>query len=223
MLIEKTVVTGFEAALRGARNAMNSWDKSDSSFRGPGGYILETKEYGDIVSDFMIVGSNDLDLFRQLTKRGDSHSKFMRLITVSVDMTLPRYIHQEMDTYKVGTTRLSCSTRPNTLKKIAFTEDMFQIDTYDLVTLQRFDEIISYLNGLTSQYVKTKDKNYLRQIKKLLPESYLQKSTYGMNYQVLRHIYNDRKSHWLKEWEVICDWIKMLPLSFLVTGEIDEA
>lgn len=223
MKIEKTEIFGFRGALRGMRNAMSSWDKSDSEF-----YAAISNEWiipagvpegMDITApEQPIIGPNDLKLARVLSKQADSHSKYLRQINISVDITIPRYIWQELDTYKVGTVRNSCSTRPSELKKMAFTLDMFEtagLETDDLIVLQA---ILSRLNIRQMEYWEAigtsnpKEATRIARImKKLLPEALLQKATYTLNYQVAQHIYFDRKDHWLSEWQTICGWIASLP------------
>lgn len=215
--IENVDVHGVARAIYSARNAMNSWDKSDSRFE----------------TDTM--GENDLKLAKQLVKAGTDHSKFMRMITVTCDITAPRYWWTEFDTYKVGTVRNSCSTM-HTIHKKEFTLDDFshehliseetQTENERLVELPytyALEAIISFLNGAREMYIETKDKKYWWQIIQLLPSSYNQRSTVQLNYAVLRNIYHARKGHKLDEWKIFCKWIEEeLPYSELITMGCSE-
>lgn len=218
--IENYDVMGWEHAIRGMRNPMNSWDKSDSQFY---------KGYIDII------GENDLNLMRKLAKAGTDHRKFMRMIVVYVDITAPLYWWKEFDTYKVATVANSCST----MHKIAdkeFTLDDFShehlIEHHCFVAGTNTISIMSSvsflkmtcdtLNIFRKCYLKTKDKKYWWQMIQLLPSSYNQKRTIMLNYEVLANIYKSRKNHKLDEWHEFCDWIKKLPYSELITGEFEE-
>ena len=204
--IEKTEFAGFEAAIRGARNPMNSWDKSDTV---PG--------YGDNGCD-AIIGENDLGLLKRLRKAGTDHRKFMRMIVVWCDITAPLYWWKEFDTYKVGTVANSCSTmhkihaRPFTL--MDFSHEHLEPECRGLLIT-----VISYLNIEREYFVKSKSKTDWYQMIQLLPTSYNQKRTVMLNYEVLANIYHSRKNHKLEEWHTFCDWIKTLPYSELITGE----
>lgn len=211
--IEKTVVFGFEAAIRGMRNPMNSWDKSDS-------FVL-AHENGNLLN--LQVGKNDLKLMQSLVKAGTDHSKFMRMINVTMDITAPMYWAKEMDTYKVGTVRDSCSTMHKIHSK-EFTLDDFSHEHLieNLYNVEGFldvkeplgvlqQDIIPMLNFYRERYLKTKDKKYWWQMIQLLPSSYNQKFTWQANYQVLRNIYFSRKNHKLDEWVKFCNTIKQLP------------
>ena len=211
--IEKTVVFGFEAAIRGMRNPMNSWDKSDS-------FVL-AHENGNLLN--LQVGKNDLKLMQSLVKAGTDHSKFMRMINVTMDITAPMYWAKEMDTYKVGTVRDSCSTmhkihsKEFTLEDFShehLIENLYNVEGFldvkePLGVLQQ--DIIPMLNFYRERYLKTKDKKYWWQMIQLLPSSYNQKFTWQANYQVLRNIYFSRKNHKLDEWVKFCNTIKQLP------------
>lgn len=217
MKIENTEVYGFRAAVDGSRNAMNSWDKEDSIFwydtLGPGGSHIFATETPKL-------GTEDLKLLSSLVRAGPEHAKFNRVIQVWVDMELPRYIHQEMDTYKISTTKLSCSTRPPSLKKTVFTLDMFETNGLTDKDMVFLGGVINYLNSLINDYWTSNDKSILRRLKKLLPEAYIQRATFNFNYQTLGNMYHQRKNHWLDEWTIICSWIKTLPYAKeLITGE----
>lgn len=225
---ENTEVMGFEAAIRGMRNPLNSWDKSDSSFED----VFEDPE--NLHTYYMKnaeIGPNDFDLMKHLRNAGTDHRKFMRMIAVYVDITAPLYWWKEFDTYKVGTVANSCST----MHKIAdkeFERDDFShdhlgedvnIDDINLnIFLDCLDQTICVLNTARAWYLETKDKKYWWQMIQLLPSSYNQRRTVMLNYEVLANIYRSRKNHKLDEWHDLCNWIKALPYSQLITGEFDE-
>lgn len=190
--IEKTDVFGWKAAIRGLRNPMNSWDKSDSGF-------------GDTT---FYVGKNDLKLMQSLAKAGNDHGKFARMINVTVDITAPLYWWKEFDTYKVGTVANSCSTMHKIHAK-EFTIDDFSHEhclDNNLIWI-----VVQELNKWREKYLETKDKKYWWQMIQLLPTSYNQKRTVQLNYQVLWSIYKARKNHRLPEWHDFCDWCESLP------------
>lgn len=220
--IENTEVYGWEAAIRGMRNPLNSWDKSDS---------LWINKEGSCWDGMFFVGNNDLKLMKQLVNAGSDHSKFMRMITVTFDITAPMYWLKEAATYKVGTVRNSCSTM-HTVHKKEFTLDDFScehlITTETQTENERIVELpyihalkvnISFLNAAREKYLETKDKKYWWQMIQLLPSSYNQRSTVQLNYAVLRNIYHSRKAHKLDEWVDFCKWIESLPYSELITME----
>ena len=193
-------VLGFETAVRGMRNSYNSWDKSDSDFR------LKYPE----------VGKKDYNLMKKLASSGSSHAKFRRFINVTLDITAPLYWWKEFDTYKVGTVANSCSTM-HTIHTKEFTLDDFShehLENYHLVeNLDWLELVIRILNENRKNYIATKDKKYWWQIIQLLPESYNQKRTVQLNYEVLSAIYSDRLHHKLDEWREFCKWIESLPYS----------
>lgn len=252
--IENTEVMGWEAAIRGMRNPMNSWEKSDSflcrevedgtcpedcSFRG------KCPVYG--TEDFFVLGDNDYDLMTRLRNAGTDHRKFMRMITVYLDITAPLYWWKEFDTYKVGTVANSCST----MHKIAdkefeegdfSTEHLFDAESKDVEfpiihgeehsPIWSLNMTIKMLNFYRKKYLETKTKPmkeeakraqlikaYWWQMIQLLPSSYNQKRTVMLNYEVLSNIYKSRKGHRLDEWREFCKWIESLPYSELITGE----
>ena len=248
---ENTEVMGWEAAIRGMRNPMNSWERSDT------GYVKEcsTCKYYDeedgmcraddwsgqpISTDNCYkfrIGPNDLDLMKCLRNVGTDHRKFMRMITVYVDITAPLYWWKEFDTYKVGTVANSCST----MHKIAdkeFTLEDFSTEHLYFDELEFFKELIDRLNGVRELHLESKKKEDWWQMIQLLPSSYNQRRTVMMNYEVLANIYKSRKNHKLDEWAEtklvgdcpsnmypnkftngFCDWIKTLPYSELITQE----
>lgn len=233
---ENTFVSGFEAAIRGMRNPMNSWEKSDSGYCGdihcsdcPHEAEAEQADgycYRSLTN--FVVGKQDLQLMEKLANAGNDHSKFLRMINVTVDITAPRYWWTEMDTYKVGTVRNSCSTMHKIHEK-EFTLDDFsyehlkqfewKTETDETVTHKAhnfvipLENLILTLNIARNRYLETKDKDYWWQMIQLLPQSYNQRSTVQLNYQVLRTIRNsDRRNHKLDEWrEGFMQWIDNLP------------
>lgn len=200
----------WEAIIRGCRNPMNSWGKSDS-------FYPEEYRYGDLPSDAVDIGDNDLNLMKRLCSAGTDHRKFMRMITVYVDITAPLYWLKEMDQYKVGTVSNSCSTMHKIHAK-EFTLDDFSCE-YLYLPLQDLRPTIDLLNTYRERYLETKDKSDWYQIIQLLPSSYNQRRTYLLNYEVLANIYKSRRNHKLDEWHEFCDWIETLPYSELITGE----
>lgn len=227
LTIDKTETYGWEAAIRGMRNPMNSWDKSDSK------HICESCEdpwggTGYIVDTNMVdVGPNDLDLMKRLRNAGTDHRKYLRMITVYCDIIAPLYWWKEFDTYKVGTVTNSCST----MHKIQAKE--FIIDDFShehLISDCLLESVINELNiyrDIYNNYDKQTDeykfdfskKDIWWQMIQLLPSSYNQKRTVMLNYEVLANIYKSRKDHKLDEWHTFCDWIETLPYSSLITGE----
>ena len=236
--IENTEVTGWEAAIRGMRNPMNSWDKSDS-------YHWSAKLKDDkYPKERYEVGDADLNLMKRLAKAGSTDAKYRRMINVTADVTAPLYWWKEYDTYKVGTVANSCSTMHKIQAK-EFTRDDFSCehlieygDPEEVPTIavgeglstieyeiRRFwpsdilDLTISMLNRSRQMFLETKDKRYWWQMIQLLPSSYNQRRTIQLNYEVLAAIYPKRKDHKLDEWHGFCDWIRSLPYSELITLE----
>ena len=252
--IENPEVMGWEVAIRGMRNPMNSWEKSDSflcrevedgtcpedcSFRG------KCPVYG--TEDFFVLGDNDYALMKNLRNAGTDHRKFMRMITVYLDITAPLYWWKEFDTYKVGTVANSCST----MHKIAdkefeegdfSTEHLFDAESKDVEfpiihgeehsPIWSLNMTIKMLNFYRKKYLETKTKPmkeeakraqlikaYWWQMIQLLPSSYNQRRTVMLNYEVLANMYRSRRNHKLDEWHTFCDWIEELPYSELITGE----
>ncbi len=217
--IEKTEVFGWEAAIRGMRNPMNSWEKSDSMWC----YDVancEDCENCDLelcTDDKYIIGENDLELMTKLVKGGTDHSKFMRMINVTCDVTAPLYWWKEFDTYKVGTVANSCSTMHKIHEK-QFEMDDFSHENMTASGIYMLDKVIGELNVSRFEYRRTKDKKYWWDMIQLLPSSYNQKRTVQLNYQVLRNMFHARKEHKQDEWRVeFCEWIKTLPYSELIT------
>ena len=207
--IENAEVVGWEHAIRGMRNPLNSWDKSDSFWQAE----LKTEDMQEFpISPEYIVGRKDLDLMKRLVSAGTDHRKFMRMIVVYVDVTAPLYWFKEMDTYKVGTVRNSCSTM-HTITQKEFTLDDFSTEYLkgNCYSHSLFCEIINALNFHRNLYLETKDKYYWWQIIQILPSSYNQRATLMLNYEVLANIYHSRKNHKLDCWRTFCEWIETLP------------
>lgn len=227
---------GWEAAIRGMRNPMNSWEKSDSidaytryakMLRSPKTFDEDNVKYTEwlksviyVEDDSFCIGPADQKLMRKLCMAGPEHRKFMRMIFVTMDIKAPLYWWKEYDTYKVGTVADSCST----MHKIA--EKEFSINDFSIEHLHgRSTDVLSAtllaLNDYRQVYLKTKDKDIWWQIIQLLPLSYNQLRTVSMNYEVLHSMYHQRQNHKLKEWRDFCETLKGLPFSELIVG-VDE-
>ena len=193
--LERTSVMNLENAIRGARNPMNSWAKSDSAYDEKGNYIL---------------GENDLTLAKKLCRAGSDHRKFMRQILVSADITAPLYWWKEFDTYKVATVANSTSTMHKIHAK-PFELSDFSADKLSDGALAAFRAYIDYMETTRLRFVETKDKRDWYDLIQLLPSSYNQLRTVTMNYETLINIYYARRAHKLDEWHVFCDWIRTLP------------
>ncbi|MBQ9112670.1 MAG: hypothetical protein IJY08_03725 [Clostridia bacterium] len=194
--LERTSVMNFENAIRGARNPLNSWGRSDSVYDESGEYKL---------------GENDLDLARRLARAGSDHRKYLRMIFVSVDITAPLYWWKEFDTYKVGTVANSCSTMHKIHAK-AFEREDFSCDRLDEGGLRALDALIAYLEEERQKFCANKeDRQSWHNMIQLLPSSYNQMRTVTMNYENLINIYYARRNHKLAEWHTLCDWIRSLP------------
>lgn len=239
--IENTEVVGFEAASRGMRNPMNSWDRGDSGVCATHGPAkCADCAYTDCHADDIdigtkyILGPNDLDLMIRLCNAGTDHRKFMRMIVVYLDITAPLYWWKEFDTYKVGTVANSCST----MHKIADKEFTLDDFSHEHLTIRQSTDILKetvdalnvfrdvYLNGGILRYENgnmrcfgKKDKEIWWQMIQLLPSSYNQRRTVMLNYEVLANMYKSRCNHKLDEWHTVCDWIETLPYSELITGK----
>lgn len=209
--IENDEIFGWEAAIRGARNPMNSWGRMDSDF-----YI---SDYENNRYKFeCVLGPNDYNLLRKLSSAGPDHGKFMRMITVYVDITAPLYWWKEFDTYKVGTVANSCSTMHKVHDK-EFELSDFSYEHLDPVGKNSLLDTCSDLNIFRKKYLETKEKFYWWHIIQLLPSSYNQRRTIMLNYAVLKNIYKARKNHKLDEWNDFCKWIEKLPYSILITDD----
>lgn len=221
--LEKTEVMGWEQAIRGMRNPMNSWSKSDSGICKGGDDGIGCKNCANQESCHHAydhswqLGKADHELMMKLVAGGAVHAKYRRMIVVYVDITAPLYWWKEFDTYKVGTVANSCST----MHKIAakkFDIDDFSHEHLDTVTLDTLEYVITQLEYDRLRYLKTKDKDIWWQMIQLLPSSYNQKRTVMLNYEVLAGIYPMRKNHKLDEWCEFCQWIEKLPYSEIITG-----
>lgn len=223
--IENTEVMGWEHAIRGMRNPKNSWEKTDSYPAvdcGKCGKIeregICKKEDRDCTGfECFEVGPNDLKLMTTLRNAGTDHRKFMRMITVYLDITAPLYWWKEFDTYKVGTVANSCST----MHKIAakeFTLDDFSHEHLGYQSIRVLKDTIKVMNDFREEFIKDHEKVNWWQMIQLLPSSYNQKRTVMLNYEVLANIYKSRRHHKLDEWHTLCDWIESLPYSELITG-----
>ena len=226
ILIEKTKTYGWEAAIRGMRNPMNSWEQSDShpcDVTECAACPLYTRNSAcdALGSEDLILGPNDLDLAKRLATAGPDHGKFMRMITVTADLTAPLYWWKEFDTYKIGTVANSCSTMHKIHAKEFTLEDFSHEHLWDTARMQ-LEETIRVLNVFRDAFdhLAAKDqykKDCWWQMIQLLPSSYNQKRTVMLNYEVLKNIYHARKTHKLDEWRDFCGWIKSLPYSELIT------
>lgn len=201
-------VFGWDAAIRGMRNPMNSWDKSDSK------HWRERIVGHDV--EYRVVGLNDLALMKKLVKAGSDHSKFMRMINVTMDVTAPLYWWKEFDTYRVGTVANSCSTM-HTIANKEFTLDDFSHEHLMHGGLECIKNLCKDLNMCREQYLTKHDKEWWWQMIQLLPSSYNQKRTVQLNYAVLRNMYHARRNHKLDEWRDFCSWIESLPYAELIT------
>lgn len=241
--IENVDVMGWEAAIKGMRNPMNSWGKSDTKWETHWGNdrVMNTN-HKFMFDSKLVIGPNDLDLMKRLCNSGTDHRKFMRMITVYVDITAPLYWWKEFDTYKVGTVANSCST----MHKIADKEFTLEDFSYEHLNAEPYhrdwiesavvDEditsshkvwmtpldilrcTIEMLNAYRKSYLETKDKQDWWQMIQLLPSSYNQRRTIMLNYEVLTNIHKSRRNHKLDEWHTFCDWIEELPYSELIIG-----
>ena len=230
--IENTEVVGFEAAIRGMRNPMNSWEKSDSGYS----YISDVHAIidGRLVHQNpaeheFCIGLNDWDLMTRLRNAGTDHRKFMRMIVVYVDITAPLYWWKEFDTYKIGTVANSCSTMHKIHAK-EFDVNDFSHEHVEELTGDDYNmsydfllRTVDILNYYRKKFLETGDKVYWWQMIQLLPSSYNQKRTVMLNYEVLANMYKSRRNHKLDEWHTFCDWIEMLPYSELIIGKTDCA
>ena len=230
--IENAEVTGWKPTIRGLRNPMNSWNKS-------GTVIVDVPDtprldYSGNVVDIIPahkrvvirykddnwngIGENDLRLMTTLRNAGTDHRKFMRMITVYLDITAPLYWWKEFDTYKVGTVANSCSTMHKISAK-EFTLDDFSHEHLGMQSIRILKETIKVMNDFREEFIKDHEKDNWWQMIQLLPSSYNQKRTVMLNYEVLANMYKSRRNHKLDEWHTFCDWIEGLPYSELITGK----
>ena len=238
--IENFEVMGWEHAIRGMRNPMNSWEKSDSDMCD---YELHNVEITPGVTSlkwrqckpYIYLGENDHDLMMRLRKAGTDHRKFMRMITVYLDITAPLYWWKEFDTYKVGTVVNSCSTMHKIHAK-EFTLEDFSCEYLIKESIEELQNVLDKLNYFRDKFINWKESDFFIdndqqlvdrkviwwQMIQLLPSSYNQKRTVMLNYEVLANIYKSRKGHKLDEWRTLCHWIEELPYSELITGYEEE-
>ena len=215
--IEHTEVFGFDAAIRGMRNPMNSWDKSDSVFYYRDcGSCLHSLEDNCQLYDCTVLGKNDLALMKNLSNAGTDHSKYLRFITVTADITAPMFWWFEYDTYKAGTVKNSCS-KMHRIHVKPFNYDDFSHEGIDEVAKEDsnikavFQNYIDMIEWLRVQFNETQEKKYWRALIEMLPESYNMRATVFLNYQVLKAMYHARKSHKLDCWIDFCRWCESLP------------
>ena len=229
--IENTEIVGWQAAIRGMRNPLESWDKNDSCTQGYY-YCHECCGECDETSGLKL-GPNDLGLMKRLCKAGTDHRKFMRMLVVYVDITAPLYWWKEFDTYKVGTVRNSCSTM-HCIHKEEFILRDFSHEHLNIRSMSVLKGTIAHLNEVRNVYMyggfdydengewikfEPKNKYIWWQMIQLLPDTYNQRATVMLNYEVLANMYESRNDHKLDEWHDFCDWIRELPYSELITGE----
>ena len=212
--LKNTDVYGFEAAIRGMRNPWNSWEKSDSYST-----YIEDEHTLQRAPFELFVGENELALMKKLVSAGTDHSKFMRMINVTCDITAPMFWWSEYDTYKVGTVRNSCS-KMHTIHIKPFDIDDFTHEGCDKIpaAIDTLMYVVGECEHLRQLYNDTEQKKYWRAIIELLPESFNMMATVQLNYAVLRNMYHARKNHPLGEWRDFCRWIETLPYSELITG-----
>ncbi len=193
--LEKTSVMNLDNAVRGARNPLNSWNRSDSTYNDDGDFVL---------------GQNDLDLAHRLAVSGSDHRKYLRMVFVSVDITAPLYWWKEYDTYKIGTVANSTSTM-HKIHAAPFSRADFSCDRMSESALACLDTVIACLEDARLHFNETKEKSYWNDMIQLLPSSYNQMRTCTMNYENLINMYYARKNHKLDEWHIFCNWIESLP------------
>lgn len=209
--ITKTEVFGFEAAIRGMRNPLNSWEKSDSYWT-----HVEDSETNVTANYGYFVGEKDFELGKKLILSGPDHAKFLRDIVVTMDISAPFYWWKEFDTYKIGTTANSCSTM-HTIHKTGICPELFSTDHLNTESKTVLGYLCDYLERCRTRYNETKDKDDWYQIIELLPSAFNQLRTIQLNYSVLRNQYFARRNHKLAEWHGYCDWIESLPYSEWIT------
>lgn len=218
-------IHGWEAAIRGMRNPMNSWNRSDSEFVEVFGDIVDAKPtYLKTTS----IGQQDLALMTKLSSAGSEHAKYRRMITVYMDILAPLYWWKEFDTYKVGTVANSCSTMHKIHEKKfeladfshehLLNHDSEKLEWGVTIPYSLLNHIVCSLNECRQKYIETNDKIFWWQMIQLLPSSYNQKRTVMLNYEVLANIYHQRKEHKLDEWGDFCRWVETLPYSEIITG-----
>ena len=228
--IENAKVVGWDAAIRGMRNPMNSWEKSDTLFFCPSQGDMRKIVEGSDLELMSEIGPNDAGLMMKLRNCGTDHRKFMRMITVYMDITAPLYWWKEYDTYKIGTVANSCSTMHKIADKEFALEDFSHEHLIDTCLLERvINELNIYrdvYNNYDKQTEQYKDefskKDIWWQMIQLLPSSYNQRRTVMLNYEVLANMYKSRKNHKLDEWRTFCEYVKTFPYSELITGKEED-
>lgn len=223
--IDEVETYGWQAAIRGMRNPKNSWEKSDSYPAVDCGKcgvidrdgICHPKEHDCTPFACYAVGDNDLKLMEILGAAGTDHGKYLRMITVTADITAPLYWWKEYDTYKVGTVANSCSTMHKIQAKEFVLSD-FSTEHLSATNLIVFSMVIDAINNARLDFLQRKDKKDWWQMIQLLPTSYNQKRTVQLNYAVLKNMYHSRQNHKLDEWREFCKWVETLPYSQLITG-----
>ena len=223
--VENIEVWGFEHAVRGMRNPLNSWDRSDSYPAVDCGKcgrieregICHPKEHDCTPYYCYEIGENDLTLMRKLFAAGHPHRKYLRQIFVAMDITAPLYWWKEFDTYKVGTTANSCSTMHKIQAKEFVLSD-FSTEHLSATNLIVFSMVIDAMNKARLDFLQRKDKKDWWQMIQMLPTCYNQKRTVQLNYAVLKNMYHSRQNHKLDEWREFCKWVETLPYSQLITG-----
>jgi hypothetical protein len=218
--IESPAVFGFEAAIRGMRNPMNSWDRSDSVFCGREDERCSVCEerHMDTCQCGVVLGKNDLALMASLAKAGPDHRKFMRMIVLTADVTAPLYWWKEYDTYKVGTVANSCSTMHKIHEK-SFSLDDFSHEHLSGTSEAALQGLIDTMNMYRNLYNTHRDKESWWQMIQLLPSSYNQRRTVFLSYEALRNIHHARHPHKLDEWRDFCAFLETLPCAWLITAE----
>lgn len=213
--IEHTEIAGFSAAIRGMRNAMESWARSDSEW-----VLCPDDCIGAVFGHIYNVGKNDIELMRKLIKAGSDERKFMRDIVVHCDVTAMQPWWAEFDTYKIGTVRNSCS-KMHKIHVKPFELSDFSHEGIDKIeyAASALYAVVGACEKLRRDFNETHDKKYWRALIELLPEGYNMRATVMLNYEVLRNMYHARKNHKLDEWHTFCDWVETLPYSELITGE----
>ena len=225
--IENTKIVGWDAAIRGMRNPMNSWEKSDTLFFCPSQGDIRKIVEGQDLELLSEIGPNDAGLMMKLRNSGTDHRKFMRMITVYMDITAPLYWWKEYDTYKVGTVANSCSTMHKIADKEFALEDFSHEHLIDTCLLEHvinelniYRDVYNNYDKQTEQYKdELSKKDIWWQMIQLLPSSYNQRRTVMLNYEVLANMYKSRKNHKLDEWRTFCEYIKAFPYSELITGK----
>lgn len=216
--IENIDVYGFETAIRGMRNPMNSWDKSDTYVEFYCESCASECERGKMTGEgCTFVGDDDLDLMKRLFKAGTEHRKYMRMINVTFDCYAPLYWWKEFDTYKVGTVANSCSTMHKIHAK-EFELDDFSHEHLDLFNVAHLEELIKVLNSMRNEFILDKNKHFWWQMIQLLPSSYNQRRTVQLNYEVAVNIIRQRKNHKLDEWHYMVDVLMDLPYMKEIMG-----